>query len=50
MDFSEIILVYDIKNVNGKVQKEAQAEAAAKPRHQEEEKKVTQVNVCIANK
>ena len=38
-----------IKKVNRKVQEESQAEAAANPRHQEEEK-WTQINVCIANK
>ena len=38
------------KKVNRKVQEEPQAEATVNPRHQEEEKEVTQINVCIANK
>ena len=38
------------KKVNRKVQEGLQAEAAANPRLQEEEKKVIQINVCIANK
>ena len=38
------------KKVNRKVQEEPQADVAVNPRHQEEEKKVTQINVCIANK
>ena len=38
------------KKVNRKVQEEPQGEAAANPRRQEEEKKVTEINVCIANK
>ena len=38
------------KKVNRKVQEEPQAEVAANPCHQKEEKKVTQINVCIANK
>ena len=39
------------KKVSRKVQEEPQAEAAANPRHQEDEKeKVTQTNECIANK
>ena len=37
------------KKVNKKVQEQPQTETAANPRHQEEEK-VTQINVCIANK
>ena len=37
------------KTVNRKVQEWPQAEAAANHRHQEEEKKVTQTSVCIAN-
>ena len=32
------------------MQEEPQAEVAANLRHQEEEKEVTQINVCIANK
>ena len=36
--------------VNRKVQEEPQADVAATPRHQEEKEKVTQINVCIANK
>ena len=41
------------KKVNRKVEEEQepQAEATANPGHQEEEKiKVTQINVCLANK
>ena len=40
----------DRKRVNRKAREEPQAEAAANPRHQEEEKKWHKINVCIANK
>ena len=36
---ASFIFVFNIKKVNRKVQEEPQAEAAANPRHQEEEKK-----------
>ena len=36
IDFSETIVVYDVKKVNRKILEEPQAEAAANPRHQEE--------------
>ena len=39
------------RKLNRKVQEEPQAEVAANTWHQvEEKKKVTQINVCIANK
>ena len=41
---------YSLVKVNRKVQEEPQAEVAANPWHQKEEKKLTQINVCIANK
>ena len=44
------LLIISCIKVNRKVQEEPQAEAATNPRHQEEEKKMTQINVCIANK
>ena len=43
-------LDFQNKKVSRTVQEVPQAEAAANPRHQEKEKKMTQINVCIANK
>ena len=46
----EFQFCYFFIKVNRKVQEEPQAEVAANPWHQDEEKKVTQIYVCIANK